>query len=65
MNKGTIMMDGSTHEIFRQSDILEGIGLSAPQITYLLKRLKKIVPEINQYVLTIEEAKKEIIKYLK
>ena len=64
MNKGTIMMDGTTSEIFKNSDILESIGLSAPQMTYLMKSLKAVIPEINQDILTIEAAKKELIKYL-
>jgi energy-coupling factor transport system ATP-binding protein len=65
MNKGTIMMDGTTSEVFKRCDTLEEIGLAAPQITYLMKKLKKIIPDINEDILTIEDAKKELIKYMK
>jgi energy-coupling factor transport system ATP-binding protein len=65
MNKGTIMMDGTTSEVFKRYDTLEEIGLAAPQITYLMKKLKKIIPDINEDILTIEDAKKELIKYMK
>ena len=64
MNKGTILMDGATKEVFKHAEVLEGIGLSAPQITYLMKKLKLLIPNINQDILTIEEAKNEILKYL-
>lgn len=64
MNRGTIEMDGALEEIFKQSERLEQIGLSVPQITYLMKKLKSYLPEINDNIFTVEEAKKEIIKCL-
>jgi len=64
MNNGTIEMDGSPEEIFSDPWRLEEIGLSAPQITYLMKKLKTFIPGINDKIYTIEEAKKEISKYL-
>lgn len=65
MNKGTIEMDGYTGDIFKNTQSLEKMGLSAPQITYLMKKMKKLVPEINENIFTIEEAKKEITKLLR
>jgi energy-coupling factor transport system ATP-binding protein len=64
MNKGTIMMDNKTSEVFKHSETLEKIGLSVPQITFLMKRLKELIPEISQDIITIDAAKKEIMKYL-
>jgi len=64
MNKGTIEMDGKPSEIFANTQRLEEIGLSAPQITYLMKKLKTYIPGINGNIFTVEEAKKEILKYL-
>lgn len=64
MNNGSIEMDGRTADIFRNTQKLEEIGLSAPQITYLMKRLQKAIPQINSDIFTVEEAKKEILKYL-
>jgi len=65
MNKGKIEMDGLPSEVFRNTEKLEEIGLSAPQITYLMKRLKKVYPYINDNIFTVEDAKKELLKYLK
>lgn len=65
LNQGTIEMDGLVKEVFKQTKKLEMLGLSAPQISYLMQKLKKIQPEINDHVITIDEAKQEIIKYFK
>lgn len=65
LNRGTIDIDGSLENVFRQVERLEQMGLSVPQITYLMKRLKTYVPEINENIFTVEEAKIEIIKYIK
>lgn len=62
MNRGTIEMDGTLEQVFKQTNRLEQIGLSVPQITYLMRRLKSYVPEINENIFTVAEAKKEIIK---
>lgn len=65
MNKGLIEMDGTAAEVFKDAERLENIGLSAPQITYLMKKLKKVIPGINENIFTIKDAKEELIKYLK
>lgn len=64
MSKGDIAMDGKPQEIFKNTDKLENMGLSAPQVTYLMKKLKTIVPNINDNIFTIHEAKQEILRYL-
>ena len=64
MYKGKIAMDGYAGEVFSKAEQLENMGLSAPQISYLMRKLKKIIPEINENIFTIGEAKKEIMKYL-
>ncbi|OGO80215.1 MAG: energy-coupling factor transporter ATPase, partial [Clostridiales bacterium GWC2_40_7] len=46
MNKGRIEMDGKVSDIFNQPEALERIGLSSPQISYLMKRLNKVLPDI-------------------
>jgi len=65
MNKGTIEMDGLTRDIFKETGRLESIGLSAPQISYLIKELKVLFPEINDKIFTVREAKEEILKVLR
>lgn len=65
MNKGRIEMCGSVRSVFNKIDELERIGLAAPQITYLMKRLKKKIPELNDNILTVAEAKAELEKYIR
>lgn len=65
MNRGRIEMCGSVRSIFNNIDALERMGLAAPQITYLMKRLKEKIPRINDNILTVSEAKEELEKYLR
>lgn len=65
LNEGTVFMDKPSKEVYEQPEELEKIGLSAPQITYLMKKLKTIFPEINENVYTVEAASKEVIRQLK
>lgn len=65
MNKGQVVMDGTVGEIFRDEKRLEEIGLSVPQVTYFMKRLKKYIPQVNDNIYTVDEAKKELERLLK
>ncbi len=65
MNKGQIEMDGSVAEVFADIQRLENIGLSAPQVAYLMKNLKKLYPEIDDRAYTVADARDELLKYLK
>jgi energy-coupling factor transport system ATP-binding protein len=64
MDLGRVRMDGTPGEIFRQAGNLEDMGLAAPQITYLMKRLKNRMPGINDSIFTVHDARMEIEKYL-
>jgi len=65
MNRGQVEIDGQVEEVFKNAEKLESIGLSVPQVAYLMKKLKTIIPGLNENVFTVDDAKKEIIKYLK
>lgn len=65
MDKGKIAMEGRPREIFKQSDQLEKLGLGVPQITRFMKAYKNKVDSINDNILTVAEAKEEILKYLR
>ncbi len=65
MHRGRLSMDGSPREIFGRSDELEGMGLGIPQITKFMKKFKASGHDVKDDVLTIEEAKAEILKYLR
>ncbi len=65
MNKGAVMFDGVPKEVFRHYEELEEVGLAAPQVTYIVNRLKKEGFSIDTDVTTITEAKEEILKVLR
>ena len=63
MEKGRIIMDDTPRIIFQDfADQIESIGLALPQITSIMHKLKKMGKPVNSGVLTIEEAKDEILK---
>ncbi|MDD5602548.1 MAG: energy-coupling factor transporter ATPase [Eubacteriales bacterium] len=64
MGEGNIIMDGKPCDIFRQTERLESQGLSAPQITYLMKELKERHPYLNDNIFTVEQAANELMQYL-
>ena len=65
MDKGKIVMDGHPREIFRRRKDLENIGLGIPQITRFMQEYKARGHNIKTDILTVEEAKEELIRYLR
>ncbi|MBS6720302.1 MAG: energy-coupling factor transporter ATPase [Peptoniphilus harei] len=65
MDKGKVFLDSNPREIFRNEDKLLSVGLGIPQITSLMRALKKKGLDINEDSITVEEAKKSLIKYLR
>ncbi len=61
MNQGSILFDDKPGEVFRNYEFLEQIGLAAPQMTYVMNRLKKEGFDLNTRATTIREAKEEIL----
>lgn len=64
MDEGKIILDGSPSNIFRQVDMLEKVGLAAPQITYLVRALNKKGIILDEDTFTIDSAKKQIVKLM-
>lgn len=64
MNHGEKMFDASPKEVFRHYKELEKIGLAAPQITYIVHRLKENGVPIADDITTVAEAKDAILKLL-
>ncbi len=62
MNQGKVFMDDVPKNIFAHYKELEEIGLAAPQVTYIMQELKKKGLPVDTTVLTIEEAKEEILR---
>lgn len=65
MYRGQVAMDGKTREIFKRSDELEKLGLGVPQITKFMREFKLKGNDVRDDILTVGEAKEEIIKYLR
>lgn len=65
LDKGKVFLDGEPREIFRNEDKLLGVGLGIPQITSLMRTLKKRGLDINEDAITVEEAKESLKKYLR
>lgn len=64
MNSGKVAFDGTPKEAFRHYKELERMGLSAPQITYVMQAMKELGLDVDTDVSTVEEAKEEILKAL-
>ncbi len=64
MNRGSIMMDDEPREIFSRYKELEGIGLSAPEITYLMMKLASAGFPVRGDVITVDEAIEEFSKII-
>ena len=62
LSKGKVHMEGSPKEIYSQADELENIGLGIPQIASIVKELRDKGFNIRPDILTVEEAKEEILK---
>ncbi|ESL04289.1 ABC transporter, ATP-binding protein [Catonella morbi ATCC 51271] len=62
MNSGKIAFDGTPKEVFRHYKELERMGLSAPQVTYVMQEMKDLGLPVDTDVSTVEEAKEEILK---
>lgn len=64
MEQGTIALDGTPLEVFRQAARLKEMGLGVPQVTELMHELKAHGLPINTDVFTIEQAEEEIIRVM-
>ena len=62
LSKGKIHMQGTPKEIYSQAEELEKIGLGIPQIASIVKELRNRGFNIKPDILTVEEAKEEILK---
>ena len=65
MHRGKLALIGTPKEIFKKDQTLREIGLGVPQITIFAKKLKEKGIAIPDDILTVEEAKNEIIKLIR
>ena len=64
MNDGHIELQGKPKEVFREIDTLERIGLAVPQVTYLMRALKRNGFNVSEDIFTVEKAKSELLNIL-
>ena len=64
MNRGSKMYEGTPKEVFAQYKELEKVGLSAPQVTYIMHALAAKGVPVNVEATTIGEAASEIAMVL-
>ncbi|GAA0772224.1 energy-coupling factor transporter ATPase [Clostridium subterminale] len=64
MDEGKCVLDGTPKEIFKEVDTLENVGLAVPQVTYLMRELRKVGFELPDDIFTLEQAKKELLRIL-
>jgi ABC-type sulfate/molybdate transport systems ATPase subunit len=60
MSGGKILRDGAPRDVFREADVLRAVGLSTPQVTELMGRLRAQGCAVRPDVLSVEEAFREI-----
>ena len=65
MNHGQVAFDDVPKKVFEHYEELERIGLSAPQVTYIMHELKARGLDVPVDVTTIEEATEAILAALK
>ncbi|MGV8906332.1 MAG: energy-coupling factor transporter ATPase [Acetobacterium sp.] len=65
MNEGKIVYYDTPNRVFTEIETLEKIGLAVPEVTYLMRRLKKKYPEIREDIFTVDAAKKEILRVIR
>lgn len=64
MNEGKVAYDGEPKEVFKNYIELEKMGLSAPQVTYILNDLKNEGFDVDNSLIDVEEVADEIYKCL-
>ena len=64
INNGKIKYDGMPKDVFKHYKELEKMGLKAPQITYIMHKLKETGFVVDETVITIEEARENFMQCL-
>ena len=65
MNDGSVALEGTPAQVFKEIDTLENIGLAVPQVTYLMRALKEKGFNVSDEVYTINQGKEELLRILK
>lgn len=64
MENGSIILDGTTNQIFQDKKKLEKLGLELPVTAELMRELRAAGHEVNPWIYQMDEAVEEITRYL-
>ncbi|MDO4523314.1 MAG: energy-coupling factor transporter ATPase [Eubacteriales bacterium] len=64
MDQGRVRFDDTPRRVFEHYRELESIGLAAPQVTYLMQKLREKGMKVDTTATTVEEAKESILAAL-
>ncbi len=65
LSKGKVVFDDKAKEVFKHVDELEQIGLAAPQVSYIIRKLNEKGFELPDDIIMLEEAKAAILAKLR
>lgn len=65
IDSGHMVMMGTPKEVFSEREKLSNVGLDLPPITQLTEKLRQRGVEIEDTILSVEDAAEQIAKYLK
>ena len=65
MNKSRVMFDDEPKKVFGHYKEVEGVGLAAPQITYIMQTLKAKGLAVDTDITGVEEARDAILKAIR
>ncbi len=63
MDRGSLILTGTTKEVFKHVEELESMGLAVPQVTYLIRQLRERGFEIDPDVTTLAQARQVLTDY--
>ena len=64
LNKGTVAMFDKTEKVFSRHNELKALGLGIPAITEVFTIIKREIPDLKDYPLTVNDGAEAIVKYL-
>ena len=65
MSHAKLILHGDCKEVFSQSEVLHSAGLDVPEISGLIRALRKKDVDISKYIYTVDGAVEEICKYVR
>ena len=65
LNDGKVLFDDEAKNVFAKSKELEEVGLKAPQVSTIMRKLQDAGLDVDASIINIEEAKDSILNAMK